>query len=188
MRTFFKIIFFLYSAIAFLLLSFVYSQDGSPYGDYARFLGVMLVGLPWSAGILSFARSSHISDVAALILGWAGIVVNLGILGGLSFRFTAGPTEIGETATLIRQNSLAKRENDQFASLRNQLTAARLCDACKIAEHLGFSRHGGTGSHRTYGRADEPRLLHFQDRNGYIMPYQARQLLEMVEKYATLSD
>jgi hypothetical protein len=36
--------------------------------------------------------------------------------------------------------------------------------------------------------ADEPLLMNFQNRGGYILPYQAKQLLEMVEKYATLSD
>jgi hypothetical protein len=64
----------------------------------------------------------------------------------------------------------------------------RFDDACKTAEHLGFSRQGGKGSHRTYGRADEALLLNFQNRGGYILPYQAKQLLEMVDKYATLSD
>lgn len=72
--------------------------------------------------------------------------------------------------------------------LRSNPRAVRFEDACKIAERLGFSRHGGKGSHRTYGRLDEPLLLNFQNRGGYILPYQARQLLAMVEKYATLSN
>jgi hypothetical protein len=73
-------------------------------------------------------------------------------------------------------------------SVRNNPKAVRFDDACKVAEHLGFSRQGGKGSHRTYGRADEALLLNFQNRGGYILPYQAKQLLEMVDKYATLSD
>ncbi|GAB4351685.1 MAG: hypothetical protein Kow0060_01070 [Methylohalobius crimeensis] len=48
---------------------------------------------------------------------------------------------------------------------------------------LGFSRKGGRGSHCTYGRPDEPVLLNFQNRSGYIAPYQAKQLIEMMEKY-----
>jgi hypothetical protein len=80
------------------------------------------------------------------------------------------------------------RKDEQFASLRKNLKAVRFSDACRIAEHLGFSRQGGKGSHRTYGRADEPSLLNFQDRDGYILPYQARQLLEMLENYAPVSD
>jgi hypothetical protein len=43
---------------------------------------------------------------------------------------------------------------------------------------------GGRGSHRTFIREDEPLMLNFQDRNGFIVPYQARQLAAMIEKYA----
>jgi len=49
---------------------------------------------------------------------------------------------------------------------------------------LGFQRVGGKGSHRTYGRAEEPTLLNFQNHGGYLKPYQARQLQAMVNKYA----
>ena len=80
------------------------------------------------------------------------------------------------------------KQEKQLEALRSNPRAVRFEDACKIAERLGFSRQGGKGSHRTYGRSDEPLLLNFQNRGGYILPYQARQLLAMVEKYATLSD
>ena len=80
------------------------------------------------------------------------------------------------------------KQEKQLESLRNNPKAVRFDDACKIAEWLGFSRQGGKGSHRTYGRVDEPLLLNFQNRGGYILPYQAKQLLDMVDKYATLPD
>jgi hypothetical protein len=48
---------------------------------------------------------------------------------------------------------------------------------------LEFKRKGGAGSHATYAREDEPQLLNFQNRGGYIKPYQARQLIDMVKKY-----
>lgn len=82
---------------------------------------------------------------------------------------------------------MTKKEK-QLESLRSNLKTVRFNDACKIAERLGFSRQGGKGSHRTYGRPDEPLLLNFQNSGGYILVYQAKQLLEMVEKYAALSD
>jgi hypothetical protein len=78
---------------------------------------------------------------------------------------------------------MTKRDK-RIAALRNNPKAVRFEDACCIAESLGFEWHGGRGSHRTYGRDNESKLLNFQDRNGYIKPYQARQLIEMVEKYA----
>jgi len=80
------------------------------------------------------------------------------------------------------------KQEKQFTSLRNNPKTVRFDDACKIAERIGFSRQGGKGSHRTYGRIDEPMLLNFQNRGGYILSYQAKQLLDMVNKYANLSD
>lgn len=80
------------------------------------------------------------------------------------------------------------KQEKLLTSLRNNSKTVRFDDACKIAERLGFSRQGGKGSHRTYGRMDEPFLLNFQNRGGYILPYQAKQLLDMVDKYADLSN
>lgn len=57
-----------------------------------------------------------------------------------------------------------------------------------MAERIGFSPRGGRGSHCTYGREGEPLLLNFQNRGGFIKPYQARQLLAMVEKYGRDQD
>ena len=70
-----------------------------------------------------------------------------------------------------------------IASLRNNPKAVRFEDACTIAEWLGFIHKGGKGSHCAYSKKDELNILNFQNRNGYIPPYQARQLIEMVAKY-----
>jgi hypothetical protein len=48
---------------------------------------------------------------------------------------------------------------------------------------LGFVHEAGAGSHRVFKRKGEPVQLNFQDRDGYIPPYQARQLARMIEKY-----
>ena len=48
---------------------------------------------------------------------------------------------------------------------------------------LGFTASGGADSHRAYSRRGEPTLLNFQNRNGKIKPYQARQLIAMIDKY-----
>lgn len=75
------------------------------------------------------------------------------------------------------------RRDKLIANIRNRPNAVRFEDACKIAESIGFRAKGGRGPHRTYGREGEPLLLHFQNVGGCIKPYQARQLLDMVEKY-----
>jgi hypothetical protein len=75
------------------------------------------------------------------------------------------------------------RKDKLLAALRGNPRMVRFDDACRIAEWLGFERKGGKGSHCTYGREGEPLLLNFQNRDGYIKPYQAKQLDNMVKKY-----
>lgn len=59
----------------------------------------------------------------------------------------------------------------------------RFSDACKVAGWLGFSGKGGKGSHNAFSRPGEEVGLNFQNRKGKIKPYQARQLIDMIEKY-----
>lgn len=59
----------------------------------------------------------------------------------------------------------------------------RFADACKAAGLLGFVHAGGKGSHRSFARTGEPVGLNFQNRNGFVPPYQARQLVELIVKY-----
>ncbi|MDK9724092.1 MAG: type II toxin-antitoxin system HicA family toxin [Sterolibacteriaceae bacterium MAG5] len=66
--------------------------------------------------------------------------------------------------------------------------AVRFTDACKAAELIGFTHKGGQGSHRAFARPDEPELLNFQNRGGSIAPYQARQLIRMIERYGEEAD
>lgn len=59
----------------------------------------------------------------------------------------------------------------------------RFADACKAAQLLGFEHKGGAGSHRAFARVGEAVGLNFQNRDGFVPPYQARQLIEMIRKY-----
>ncbi len=59
----------------------------------------------------------------------------------------------------------------------------RFVDACKAATLLGFEHKGGAGSHRAFMRSNEAMGLNLQNRNGFVPPYQARQLIEMIRKY-----
>jgi len=42
---------------------------------------------------------------------------------------------------------------------------------------------GGRGSHCVYIKEDTQDILNFQNREGYIYPYQAYQLIKMLDKY-----
>lgn len=68
-------------------------------------------------------------------------------------------------------------------AIRTNPMAVRFADACKAAVLLGFTHKGGSGSHRAYARTGEVSGLNFQNRNGLIPPYQARQLIAMMDKY-----
>ena len=74
-----------------------------------------------------------------------------------------------------------------LAAIRANPRGVRFADACRAARLLGFVHEGGRGSHRVFKRKSEPVQLNFQDRNGCIPPYQARQLARMIEKYGPIS-
>lgn len=69
------------------------------------------------------------------------------------------------------------------AAIRNNPLSVRFDDACRTARNLGFTHEGGRGSHRVFKREGETVQLNFQNRNGFIPPYQARQLIAMIDKY-----
>lgn len=77
---------------------------------------------------------------------------------------------------------MTSREKLTQAIYTNPRTV-RFNDACKMAEWLGFKQAGGKGSHTAYIRPGEPIILNFQNRYGTIPPYQARQLIQMMNKY-----
>lgn len=77
------------------------------------------------------------------------------------------------------------RREKLLAAIRNNPRSVRFADACKVAEAIGFVRAGGKGSHTVYAKSREPTILNFQNRSGYIPPYQARQLIEMMDKYGS---
>jgi hypothetical protein len=70
-----------------------------------------------------------------------------------------------------------------IARIRNNPKDVRFEDACKVAGWLRFVGKGRDGSHNAYSRPGEPEGLNFQNWNGNIPPYQARQLIAMIDKY-----
>jgi predicted RNA binding protein YcfA (HicA-like mRNA interferase family) len=70
-----------------------------------------------------------------------------------------------------------------IAEIQNNPRDVRFADACKVAEALGFVHKGGKGNHRAYSRTGERVGLNFQNRKGKIKSYQARQLIEMIDRY-----
>ena len=71
-----------------------------------------------------------------------------------------------------------------LARIRGNPIQVRFDEACKCAELLGFIKKGGAGSHCTFVKPGETRLLNFQNRNSFIPSYQAKQLALMIDKYS----
>ena len=57
-------------------------------------------------------------------------------------------------------------------------------DVRRLVESLGFELRRINGSHHIFVHPDVPELLNLQDARGQAKPYQLRQLLHMVERYA----
>jgi hypothetical protein len=77
---------------------------------------------------------------------------------------------------------VSKREK-LIQSVLDNHKDVRFDDACKVAEMIGFSAFDRGGSHNGYARPGEIEQLDFQNRDGKIKPYQAKQLQKMILKY-----
>ena len=75
------------------------------------------------------------------------------------------------------------KSDKRILAIRRNLKAVRFEEACWAAESIKFVKKGGEGSHRVYARPGAPMILNFQNRQGLIAEYQARQLIAMLDKY-----
>jgi hypothetical protein len=79
---------------------------------------------------------------------------------------------------------MVSRLHKLIQTIRNNPKDVRFDDACKVAVEIGFTAKGGKGDHNSFSRTGEPVGLNFQKRGGgKIKPYQAKQLIEMIDKY-----
>ena len=54
----------------------------------------------------------------------------------------------------------------------------------RLVESFGFELRRTSGSHHIFVHAEVPELLNLQDVRGQAKPYQVRQFLRLVERYA----
>ena len=65
----------------------------------------------------------------------------------------------------------------------------RFADMVRLVEAFGFRFSRRNGSHHIFTHPDIPELVNIQDVHGEAKPYQIRQFLKLVERYAmTLND
>jgi hypothetical protein len=99
---------------------------------------------------------------------------------------TAPSLRVSDARTLfdIAYGIILSRYGKLIAGIRNNPKDVRFDDACKVAEELGFTGKGGKGSHNSFSRTGEREGLNFQKcKGGKIPPYQAKQLIKMIDKY-----
>ena len=72
---------------------------------------------------------------------------------------------------------------------RGSLNNVSFADTRDLVEGLGFRLHRTRGSHHIFVHPEVPEWLNLQNANGEAKPYQLRQLLQRVRRYAlTLED
>ena len=57
-------------------------------------------------------------------------------------------------------------------------------DLLRLVDALGFELQRTSGSHRSYAHPEIPELVNLQDVGGEAKPYQLRQFVRLVERYA----
>jgi hypothetical protein len=75
------------------------------------------------------------------------------------------------------------RRQKLFEKARSNPAGVRFQEICLLAEHMGFHRRGGKGSHIVYERKGVEEILTFQDRDGMAKPYQVKQQFAVIENY-----
>jgi hypothetical protein len=67
---------------------------------------------------------------------------------------------------------------------RGDLANVSFTDMRRLVESFGFELRRTSGSHHIFVHPDVPELLNLQEVRGQAKPYQARQFLRLVERYA----
>jgi len=68
--------------------------------------------------------------------------------------------------------------------LAGSLANVSFSDMRRLVEAFGFELRRTSGSHHVYVHPDVPELLSLQEVRGQAKPYQIRQFLRLVERYA----
>jgi hypothetical protein len=67
---------------------------------------------------------------------------------------------------------------------RGEVANVSFSDMVRLVEAFGFELRRTSGSHHVFAHPDVRELLNLQDIRGQAKPYQIRQFLRLVERYA----
>lgn len=69
---------------------------------------------------------------------------------------------------------------------RGNVANVKYPDLQRLVEAFGFELRRTSGSHNVFVHPDVPELLNLQEVRGQAKPYQVRQFLRLVERYALI--
>jgi hypothetical protein len=75
-----------------------------------------------------------------------------------------------------------------YEKLKQSPVNIRFAEIEKYTFEFGFIYKGGQGSHRIFIRQGIKEMLNFQNVKGMVKPYQIRQFIKIIEKYALVED
>lgn len=84
--------------------------------------------------------------------------------------------------TLIVSYENMSKKSKLISRIKANPAGVRYEDACKVARWIGFEAKGGKGSHTVFMHPTGM-MLNFQNRKGYILAYQADQLIQAVAQF-----
>jgi predicted RNA binding protein YcfA (HicA-like mRNA interferase family) len=67
---------------------------------------------------------------------------------------------------------------------RGEVANVAFADLCRVVEAFGFELRRTRGSHHVFAHPEVRELLNLQEVGGQAKPYQIRQFLRLVERYA----
>lgn len=85
---------------------------------------------------------------------------------------------------LSRYGSCVKPKKLLARITRGTVVNVSFADMQSLLESLGFTLQRVSGSHHIYVHPDVPHPLNLQSLHGQAKPYQVRQVLRVVERYA----
>jgi HicA toxin of bacterial toxin-antitoxin, len=71
-----------------------------------------------------------------------------------------------------------------FRLARGEVANVAFADLCRVVEAFGFELRRTRGSHHVFVHPEVRELLNLQEVGGQAKPYQVRQFLRLVERYA----
>lgn len=94
-------------------------------------------------------------------------------------------TEILEFSRRMRYN-IHVDEKEFFEKVKNSPNNVKFKDMVTFLKKLGFIKRGQKGSHNVFKKDGLREIVNIQNKGGYVVSYQVKQIMKLVKKYDLL--